>query len=97
MAHMDTHLSVLLQCFCGGSVHDVKLLCQAFLWGRTIKHCAIQLCLHVHGIRLKMAIKSEVKNVHFLKCLEEEMISKVAGCCKKRHLTDKEACWPESE
>ena len=83
MAHMDTHCSVLLQCFCGGSVHDVKLLCQASLWGRTIKHCAIQLGLHVYGIRLKTAIKSGVKNVHFLKYSEEEIIFKVAGCCKK--------------
>ncbi|RCU34823.1 hypothetical protein DVA81_18730, partial [Acinetobacter baumannii] len=48
-------------------LHDVKLcklVWQAFLWGRTIKHCAIKLCLDVYGIRLKMAIKTEVKSVN---------------------------------
>lgn len=44
--------------------HDVKLcklLWQSFLWGRTIKHCAITLCLDVQGIGLKMAKKTEIK------------------------------------
>ncbi len=32
-----------------------------FLWGRTIKHCTIKLCLDVYGIGLKMAIEINVK------------------------------------
>lgn len=51
-------------------LHDVelcKLLWLAFLWGRTIKNCAIKLCLDVYGIQREMAIKSKVKSVYFSK------------------------------
>lgn len=50
-----------------------KLFWQAFLWGRTIKHCAIKLRLDVYGAGLKMAIKSEVKKHAFLKVSKEKI------------------------
>lgn len=63
-----------------------KLLWQAFLWGRTMKHCAIKLCLDVYGIGLKMAIKIKVTNIH-LTSFKRKKIFKVAGYCKKWHLS----------
>lgn len=48
-------------------VEPCKLLWQAPLWGRIIKHCAIKLCLDVYGFGLRMAIKK----MTFLKVLGE--------------------------
>lgn len=56
-----------------------KLLLQAFLRGRTIKHCAIKLCLDVYGIGLKMANKTGVKYVYFSKSCKRKIYARVAG------------------
>ena len=64
MAHAIAHFSALPQCFLSAGSYDVKLfklLWQVFLWGRTIKHCAIKLRQDVYGIGLEMAIKTDVK------------------------------------